>query len=80
MVSNDKQMLRQLGVLLRRGRAGAVANHGGAGAGGARRADVVGGILFSGKSIKFDLKRLNPLSGLKRIFSSRVLAELLKGS
>lgn len=39
---------------------------------------LLGGMLFSGQSFKFDLKRLNPLSGLKRMFSTQVLAELLK--
>lgn len=40
---------------------------------------LIGGFLFSPSSIKCDLNRLNPLSGFKRMFSSQVLAELLKG-
>ncbi|MBC9131982.1 flagellar type III secretion system protein FlhB [Frischella sp. Ac13] len=39
----------------------------------------IGGLLFSSKSMQFDLKRLNPVSGFKRIFSSKIIAELLKG-
>ena len=34
--------------------------------------------LWSSKRIGFDFKRLNPLSGIKRIFSARSLVELLK--
>lgn len=39
----------------------------------------IGGLLFSSKSLKFDVKRLNPISGFGRIFSSKIIAELLKG-
>ncbi|MBI6390084.1 flagellar type III secretion system protein FlhB [Proteus mirabilis] len=39
---------------------------------------VLGGINFSSKSIKFDPKKWNPISGLKRIFSMNALAELFK--
>ena len=39
----------------------------------------IGGLLFSSKSISFDLKRLSPISGFKRIFSTKIFAELLKG-
>ncbi len=38
----------------------------------------LGGILFSTESIKFDLSRLNPVNGLKRVFSGRLLADMLK--
>ncbi|WP_312629446.1 flagellar biosynthesis protein FlhB [Scandinavium sp.] len=40
---------------------------------------ILGGINLSGKALKVDLKRLNPLSGLKRMFSMQVVSELLKG-
>ncbi|HAG0390732.1 TPA: flagellar biosynthesis protein FlhB [Salmonella enterica] len=39
---------------------------------------LVGGIHFGGKSLKLDIKRLNPLSGLKRLFSAQVISELVK--
>lgn len=39
---------------------------------------LLGGLLLSGKSLKVDIKRLSPLSGLKRMFSAQALAELLK--
>lgn len=40
---------------------------------------ILGGINFSGKSLQPDIKRLSPLSGLKRMFSVQVISELLKG-
>jgi len=36
------------------------------------------GFLFSTESLKFDLKRIDPIQGAKRIFSIRALVELLK--
>ncbi|MWP48997.1 MULTISPECIES: flagellar biosynthesis protein FlhB [unclassified Gilliamella] len=38
----------------------------------------VGGLLFSLQSIKPNFKKLNPISGFGRLFSTRVLSELLK--
>ncbi|SCB92485.1 flagellar biosynthesis protein FlhB [Gilliamella intestini] len=38
----------------------------------------VGGLLFSLQSIKPNFKKLNPISGFSRLFSTRVLSELLK--
>lgn len=40
---------------------------------------VLGGLNFSGKALKFDLTKLSPLPGLKRMFSAQVLSEMLKG-
>lgn len=39
---------------------------------------LLGGLLFSGKSISFKFSKLNPLPGLKRLFSAQAGAELLK--
>lgn len=39
---------------------------------------LLGGISFSSKSLKVDVTRLNPLSGLKRMVSAQTWAELLK--
>ncbi|MDD2211461.1 MAG: flagellar biosynthesis protein FlhB [Clostridia bacterium] len=36
------------------------------------------GFLFTTESLKMDLSRLNPLKGMKRIFSKRAIAELVK--
>lgn len=79
MVSNDKQMLHQLGMLLRQAAWALLPIMAGLVMVAIAAPMLLGGILFSGKSIKLDLKRMNPLAGLKRIFSSQVLAELLKG-
>lgn len=40
---------------------------------------LLGGVFFNPSSIKFDMKKWNPISGMKRIFSSQMLAELIKG-
>lgn len=40
---------------------------------------LIGGLNLSAKSIKFDIKRISPISGLKRLLSKQVLSELLKG-
>lgn len=39
---------------------------------------LIGGLNMSSKAIKFDLKKLNPLTGLKRLFSAQMLAEMVK--
>lgn len=36
------------------------------------------GILFTSEPLKFDLKKINPIQGAKRIFSVRAIVELLK--
>lgn len=36
------------------------------------------GILFTSEPLKFDLKKIDPISGAKRIFSIRAIVELLK--
>ncbi|MCP3026106.1 flagellar biosynthesis protein FlhB [Halobacillus sp. A5] len=36
------------------------------------------GILFTGEPLKFDLKKVDPIKGAKRIFSARALVELIK--
>ena len=36
------------------------------------------GFLFTTEPLKFDFKRLNPVSGFQRIFSKRAIAELMK--
>ncbi len=39
---------------------------------------LLGGWLFSAKSIKFDAKKLDPIKGLGRVFSSQGVIELVK--
>ncbi|ANI81729.1 flagellar biosynthesis protein FlhB [Kosakonia oryzae] len=40
---------------------------------------LLGGVNFSGKSLKVDLARMSPMKGLQRMFSAQVLSEMLKG-
>ncbi|AKQ60539.1 flagellar biosynthesis protein FlhB [Bordetella hinzii] len=39
---------------------------------------ALGGLVFSGKPLAFKASKLNPISGLKRIFSAQTLVELVK--
>lgn len=39
---------------------------------------LLGGLVLSGKSLQFNFSKINPLSGLKRLFSAQVVAELVK--
>ncbi|MCU8649302.1 EscU/YscU/HrcU family type III secretion system export apparatus switch protein, partial [Escherichia coli] len=39
---------------------------------------LLGGLIFSGKSLQPKFSKLNPLPGIKRIFSAQTGAELLK--
>ncbi|WP_079529861.1 flagellar biosynthesis protein FlhB [Halobacillus hunanensis] len=36
------------------------------------------GVMFTGEPLKFDLKKLDPIQGAKKIFSARALVELVK--
>lgn len=40
---------------------------------------LVGGMIFSGKAFQPDFSRMNPISGITRIFSLHGVAELVKG-
>jgi flagellar biosynthetic protein FlhB len=40
---------------------------------------LLGGVKFGGKSFKFDMKKINPLPGLKRMVSGQMVSELIKG-
>jgi flagellar biosynthetic protein FlhB len=39
---------------------------------------MIGGLNMSGKAIKFNGKKLNPLSGIKRMFSAQMVSEMVK--
>ncbi|WP_343552922.1 flagellar biosynthesis protein FlhB [Pantoea sp.] len=39
---------------------------------------IIGGLNLSGKAIKLNLKKLNPISGIKRLFSAQMLSEMVK--
>lgn len=75
MVSNDKQMLRQFAMLLYQALWALMPILSGLALVALAAPMLLGGVAFS---IKFDVKRMNPITGLKRMFSTQVLAELLK--
>ncbi|EHD22046.1 MULTISPECIES: flagellar biosynthesis protein FlhB [Brenneria] len=77
-IGDDTRMLRHIGVLLKLGASALIPIMLGSVLVALSAPMLLGGVLFSPKSIKFDLKKLNPLSGLKRLFSSQSLAELFK--
>ncbi|MGU3415875.1 flagellar biosynthesis protein FlhB [Enterobacteriaceae bacterium C34A] len=39
---------------------------------------LIGGLNLSGKSLKFSGKKLNPISGIKRMFSAQMVSEMVK--
>lgn len=75
MVSNDKQMLRQFAMLLRQAVWALMPILAGLVLVALAAPMLLGGVAFS---LKFDAKRMDPIAGLKRMFSTQVLAELLK--
>ena len=79
LISNDKQMLRQLGNLLQQAVTALMPVLLGLMMVGWAAPMLIGGFFFNPGSIKFDLSKMSLLSGLKRLFSSQALAELLKG-
>ncbi|CAM3883890.1 flagellar biosynthesis protein FlhB [Rahnella bruchi] len=78
LVLDTKMMLLRVGDLLRMGVLSVLPILLGLFITGLASPLLLGGLNFSGKSLKVDLKRLNPLSGFKRMFSMQVLSELLK--
>nr|WP_113866748.1 flagellar biosynthesis protein FlhB [Brenneria salicis]NMN91149.1 flagellar biosynthetic protein FlhB [Brenneria salicis ATCC 15712 = DSM 30166]RBP62323.1 flagellar biosynthetic protein FlhB [Brenneria salicis ATCC 15712 = DSM 30166]RLM30566.1 flagellar biosynthesis protein FlhB [Brenneria salicis ATCC 15712 = DSM 30166] len=77
-IGDDSQMLRHVGVLLRQAVSALIPIMLGCILVALSAPMLLGGILFSTKSLKVDLKKLDPISGLKRLFSSQALAELFK--
>ncbi|GKX39154.1 flagellar biosynthesis protein FlhB [Pectobacterium versatile] len=77
-IGDDTQMLRHVGSLLRQAASALVPIMLGAVLVALSAPMLLGGILFSTKSLKVDFKKLDPISGLKRLFSSQSLAELFK--
>ncbi|MCA5931124.1 flagellar type III secretion system protein FlhB [Pectobacterium versatile] len=77
-IGDDTQMLRHVGSLLRQAASALVPIMLGAVLVALSAPMLLGGVLFSTKSLKVDFKKLDPISGLKRLFSSQSLAELFK--
>ncbi|MFA3760643.1 flagellar biosynthesis protein FlhB [Yersinia sp. 2544 StPb PI] len=78
IISDDKQMLRQIGTLLSQTMMALLPIFAGLVIVALAVPMLLGGVLFSGESIKFDFQRMSLIAGLKRMFSSQALAELLK--
>ncbi|KML67813.1 flagellar biosynthesis protein FlhB [Pectobacterium peruviense] len=77
-IGDDTQMLRHAGSLLRQAVSALTPIIIGSVLVALSAPMLLGGVLFSGKSLKVDFKKLDPISGLKRLFSSQALAELFK--
>ncbi|AFR04113.1 flagellar biosynthesis protein FlhB [Pectobacterium brasiliense] len=77
-IGDDTQMLRHVGSLLRQAASALIPIMLGAVLVALSAPLLLGGILFSTKSLKVDFKKLDPISGLKRLFSAQSLAELFK--
>ncbi|MFW5404798.1 flagellar biosynthesis protein FlhB [Pectobacterium carotovorum] len=77
-IGDDTQMLRYVGSLLRQAASALIPIMLGAVLVALSAPLLLGGILFSTKSLKVDFKKLDPISGLKRLFSAQSLAELFK--
>ncbi|WP_233958267.1 flagellar biosynthesis protein FlhB [Pectobacterium versatile] len=77
-IGDDTQMLRHVGSLLRQAASALVPIMLGAVLVALSAPMLLGGVLFSTKSLKVDFKKLDPISGLKRLFSSQSLAEFFK--
>ncbi|WP_114193648.1 flagellar biosynthesis protein FlhB [Edaphovirga cremea] len=78
VISDDRQMLRQLGMLLKDAVWALLPIISGLVLVALAAPLLLGGIMFSGESLKPDINRMNPFSGIKKMFSSQTLAELLK--
>jgi len=78
MVSDDKVIIAHIGNLIKQAVIALLPLMGGLVIVALAAPMALGGLNISGKSIKVDLKKLNPLSGIKRMFSSQTAAELVK--
>jgi flagellar biosynthetic protein FlhB len=77
-IGDDTQMLRHVGSLLRQAASALIPIMFGAVLVALSAPLLLGGVLFSTKSLKVNFKKLDPISGLKRLFSAQSLAELFK--
>jgi len=78
IVSNDQQMQQQIAALLGRAVWALLPVIGGLILVALAAPLLLGGLNFSSKSFAPQLSRMNPIAGIKRMFSAQVLAELLK--
>lgn len=79
MVTDDKIIIAHVGNLIMQAIAALLPLLGGLVLVAIASPMLLGGVVISGKSIKVDFGKLNPLSGLKRMFAAQAWTELFKG-
>lgn len=79
MVNDDKLIIRHIGNLISQAVMALLPVFAGLVLVAIAAPMMLGGIVLSGKAIKFDIGKLNPLKGLKRMVAGQAWAELLKG-
>jgi flagellar biosynthetic protein FlhB len=79
MVTDDKIIIAHVGTLIMQAIAALLPLLGGLVLVAIASPMLLGGVVISGKSIKVDFGKLNPLSGLKRMFAAQAWTELFKG-
>ena len=78
LVSDPQQMLHHAGSLLGLAFLAILPFVGGLFITAVATPSIIGGLNMSAKAIKFNLKKLNPLSGIKRLFSGQMVSEMVK--
>lgn len=78
IINDQKLMMRQLGRLTLNAISALVPLMAGLVLVAIGSSALLGGLSFSGKSFNPDFKRLNPLPGIKRMFSKQLVSEMLK--
>lgn len=78
VVSDTSQMLHLLGNLVIQGMLALIPMMAGLVIVAIAAPMLLGGVVISGKAIKFDPGKLNPIKGIGRLFSGQTAAELLK--
>lgn len=80
MVTDDKIIIAHVGNLIMQAIAALLPLLGGLVLVAIASPMLLGGVVISGKSIKVDFGKLNPLSGLKRMFAAQAGPNCLKAS
>ncbi|EXU76114.1 flagellar biosynthesis protein FlhB [Erwinia papayae] len=78
VVSDTSQMLRQMSTLLLQAVFALIPMMAGLVLVAIAAPMLLGGVMISGKAIKFDFGKMNPIKGLGRLVSGQTAAELLK--
>ena len=78
LVSDPQQMLHHAGSLLGLAFLAILPFVGGLFITAVATPSIIGGLNMSAKAIKINLNKLNPLSGIKRLFSGQMVSEMVK--